>query len=255
MARISAKNVELELPVGQLPEHAVVRDNPRQAVGGRMYDRGRRGLYVKALDGITLDLEDGDRLALVGHNGAGKSSLLRILSQVYLPTSGQLVIEGKVSAVLTTSIGFKSEATGYENVMLAGLLRGLTKKQVLEVMPDIEAFSELGDYLNLPIRTYSNGMKVRLGFAIATAVRAEILVIDEILGAGDAAFRKKARPRMMSVMEHARILALASHSKSMLRNVCNKALWLDHGQVRALGDVDEVLEAYTAHTETDNSVS
>ena len=244
MSSIIAENVKLELPVGQrdlgsAPQHAF------QAVGERMFTRGRRGLYVKALDGINLDLRDGDRLALVGHNGAGKSCLLRVLAQVYLPTAGRISVDGRVSSVLTTSLGFKTEATGYENIMLSGLLRGFTKEEVHEVIPDIEDFCELGYYLNLPIRTYSKGMKVRLGFAIATAVHPDILMIDEILGAGDAGFQKKARPRITAIMDHAQILAIASHSNSLIEEFCNKAVWLDHGQIRAYGPIEDVLADYT----------
>lgn len=245
MANIVARNLKLELPIGHLPPGAIQHAEADGRVGGHIFLRGRRGWYVRAVDGINLELSDGDRLAIIGHNGAGKSCLLRLLARVYVPTGGRLNIDGKVAAVLTTSVGLQADATGYENIMLAGLLRGLTRQDVARLTPEIADFSELGDYLNLPIRAYSSGMKMRLGFAIATAVEdIEILLIDEVVGAGDSRFQQRAKARVTSIMQQARILALASHSADMLRTFCNKALWLDHGRIRALGPIDEVLESY-----------
>ncbi len=216
-------------------------------VGGLINRDGQASngrISVRSLDDVSLDLYDGDRLGLVGHNGAGKSTLLRVLAGVYEPVSGSIRINGKVSSLLNTSPGLDTEDTGYENIMSCGLHLGMTKEEILRKTPAIENFAELGEYLSLPVRTYSAGMMVRLGFALATSIDPEILILDEGIGAGDARFAEAAQHRINSLLERSRILILATHSPDLIRKNCNKALLLHGGRVKMLDSVDTVLSAY-----------
>jgi ABC-type polysaccharide/polyol phosphate transport system ATPase subunit len=214
--------------------------------GGSIRRDGRSGgrVTVRALEDITLDVRSGDRLALVGHNGAGKSTLLRVMAGVYEPTNGHIEIGGKVSPLFNVSPGLDHDDTGYENIMTCGLFLGMSREEIVEKTPEIAAFSELGEYLHLPVRTYSTGMLTRLGFAIATAIDPEILLLDEGLGAGDARFAEKARARVASLVNRANILILASHSSSLLRQMCNKAALLQHGRLLVAGDIEPVMVQY-----------
>ncbi len=212
--------------------------------------RGRLGrdasdhICVEALRNITLEILHGDRVALIGPNGAGKTTLLRVLAGVYTPTQGNMRSVGRIVPLFDTMLGMDLEATGYENIMLRGLLLGLTKQQIKEHADEIAEFTELGDYLSLPVRTYSRGMLLRLAFAISTAIDPEILLMDEWIGAGDARFIQKATARMNNMIDKASILVLASHSDEIVKNMCTKALYLEGGVIKAFGPVLEVLEAY-----------
>jgi ABC-2 type transport system ATP-binding protein len=212
--------------------------------------RGRLGrdasdhICVDALRSITLDIQHGDRVALVGPNGAGKTTLLRVLAGVYTPTSGSVRCVGRVVPLFDTMLGMDLEATGYENITLRGLLLGLTQTQIRDHAEEIAEFTELGDYLDLPVRTYSRGMLLRLAFAISTAIEPEILLMDEWIGAGDAKFIQKATARMNKMISRASILVLASHSDDIVKNLCTKAIYLEGGEVRAHGPVAEILSRY-----------
>jgi ABC-type polysaccharide/polyol phosphate transport system ATPase subunit len=199
-----------------------------------------------ALADVSLAIPAGKVVALVGHNGAGKSTLLRVLAGVYEPTSGRITMSGSVSPLFNASPGLDPEDTGYENIMTCGLFLGMTRDEIVRKTPDIEQFSELGEYLSLPCKTYSTGMLTRLGFAIATAIDPEILILDEGLGAGDARFAERAGHRINSLVERASIMVLASHANSLIKSMCTKAVLMDGGCVRAFGPVAEVLEAYAA---------
>jgi ABC-type polysaccharide/polyol phosphate transport system ATPase subunit len=199
---------------------------------------------VRALESVSLKLGHGDRLGILGHNGAGKSTLLRVLAGVYAPTSGRASIEGRISALFNTSPGLDADDTGYENIFTCGLFLGMSREEITSKAPEIAEFTELGDYLNLPVRTYSTGMLTRLGFAIATAIQPEILLLDEGLSAGDARFAEQAKRRVDSLVERSSVLVIASHSEAMIRSMCNRALLLEAGRVAALGDVDDVIETY-----------
>lgn len=206
---------------------------------------------VEALKDISLDLTDGDRLGLVGHNGAGKTTFLRVVSGVYPPQIGSVTVEGRVSSFTDITLGMDPEATGWQNIIFRCVFLGLTFAEANALAPSIGEFSELGEYLDLPVRTYSTGMFVRLAFAISTAVRPEILVMDEMIGAGDQGFIAKAQKRITELLSQARILILASHSVSIIEKFCTKVLWLEKGRIERFGPTAEVLKAYT-NSEPDN---
>ena len=193
---------------------------------------------------MSLKLGHGDRLGILGHNGAGKSTLLRVMAGVYVPTTGRVIIDGSVSPLFNSSPGLDIDDTGYENILTCGMLLGMTREEVTRKTPEIADFTELGDYLNLPVRAYSTGMVTRLGFAIATAIDPEILLLDEGLAAGDARFAEHANRRIDALVERSSILVLASHSEALIRAMCNRAMLLDGGRNVVLGGVDDVIEVY-----------
>ena len=201
--------------------------------GGRIEGSGRKQ-FVQALDGVGFELKAGDRLGLVGPNGAGKTTLLKILYGIYEPSGGSVAIEGKVDALFNINIGFRREATGRRNIILRGLINGWSEAEIEEKMEDIIAFSELGDFIDLPFKAYSQGMAARLAFSVATALDPEILLMDEWIGAGDASFQEKAKRRMDELAEKAGIIVLASHNESLIQSVCTKRLTLKGGRVESL---------------------
>lgn len=207
-------------------------------------DEKGRVVGVRALQGVTFEAVAGERIALVGENGSGKTTLLQVLAGIYSPDQGEVEIEGRTTALVNINLGMNAEASGHRNITLRGLAAGRTRAEIEERRAEIAAFSELGDFLDLPVETYSAGMRMRLSFAIATAFEPDVLILDEWLSAGDAAFRKKATERMQSFVDQAGILVLASHSPSLLIDTCKRALWLDAGRVRADGNVKDILQAY-----------
>jgi ABC-type polysaccharide/polyol phosphate transport system ATPase subunit len=240
---LRAKNVSLRfrLQGGGAPAF----DPARRRLGGAVEQHeGRRS--VRALDDISLELREGDRLAVIGHNGAGKSTLLKTLAGIYRPQEGRVESSTPVTGVFNIALGFRPEATGYRNIVLKGLIAGKSREQIERAVPEIVEYTELGPYLHMPLRTYSQGMAMRLAFAIATAFASEILLMDEWIGAGDAQFREKVVTRMTSFVESAHILVLASHSGQLLRRTANRAIWMEAGRIRAEGPVDELLDAYEA---------
>ena len=245
MARISLENVTADFPVyGNQSSfrNALVG----RVVGGvlrRQNATGKR-VVVRALEDISLTVNHGDQLGIVGHNGAGKSTMLRVFAGIYEPSQGTVNIEGRVSPLFSTSPGLDLEDTGYENIMTCGLLLGMSRDEIERKMPEIEAFSELSDYLSLPARTYSTGMLVRLGFAIATAIDPEILLLDEELGAGDARFAMRAAKRVEALIGRSSIVVLASQSQELISRICNRTILLDHGRVIADGPTKDVLELH-----------
>jgi len=204
--------------------------------GGRIEGSGRKQ-FVQALDGISFELKAGDRLGLVGPNGAGKTTLLKVLYGIYEPSGGSITLEGKVDALFNINIGFRREATGRRNIVLRGLINGWTEAEIEEKMESIIAFSELGDFIDLPFKSYSQGMAARLAFSMATSLDPEILLMDEWIGAGDAAFQDKAKRRMDELAEKAGIIVLASHNESLIDSVCTKRLTLKSGRVDSLTTV------------------
>lgn len=245
MATIVAKDVHVEFPIygsGRSLRSTLFA----RATGGLIQrDAGRqRRVVVKALNGVSFSLREGDRLGLVGGNGAGKSTLLKVLAGVYRPAAGQVLVSGKITSCFDILPGLDPEDTGYENIVTGGLLLGMTREAIEARIADIEEFSELGEYLALPVRTYSAGMMARLGFALATAVDPGILLVDEGIGTGDARFATRASQRLRAFVERSRILVLASHSDALIRAWCNKAALLEAGRLLEVGEVDEVLEAY-----------
>lgn len=208
---------------------------PDRRLGGLGGKIGRSGgkQVVQALEDVSFELKAGDRLGLVGPNGAGKTTLLKVLYGIYQPSAGIVAIEGKVDALFNINIGFRPEATGRRNIVLRGLISGWTEAEIQEKMPEIIAFSELGDFIDVPFKTYSQGMAARLAFSAATALDPEILLMDEWIGAGDAAFQEKAKRRMDELAEKAGIIVLATHNESLLESVCTKRMTLKNGRVEA----------------------
>ncbi len=201
-------------------------------------------VVIEALRDITMTLKMGDRVGLVGHNGAGKSTLLRLLSGIYEPTRGRTVIRGRVAPVFDLGVGMDPEITGYENIIIRGLFLGQTRKQMLAKIDEIADFTELGEYLSMPLRTYSTGMRVRLAMGVVTSIDPEILLLDEGIGAVDADFLKKAQVRLQALVERSGILVFASHSNEFLARLCKTAMWIDHGAVKLHGGIEEVVGAY-----------
>ncbi len=208
----------------------------------------RRGesniIEVKALQQIDLKVAQGERLGILGHNGAGKSTLLKLLAGVYPPTSGTRRVTGRVSSLFDISLGFEHEASGWDNIRYRSYLQGETPRSVDARLNAIAEFSELGEHLDMPVRYYSSGMLVRLAFSVATAIEPEILIIDEVLSAGDHSFQAKARVRMRSLISSAQAVVVVSHDMDSLRQICNRLVWLDHGHLRMIGEPNEVIAAY-----------
>jgi ABC-2 type transport system ATP-binding protein/lipopolysaccharide transport system ATP-binding protein len=244
MPSITLDRVNIEYPVFQHNFLSLRRTLIKWVTGGKVYQGENSFTLVHALKDISFNLQTGDRLGLVGPNGAGKSTLLKTLGRLYTPRSGRVHINGKVSALFDVCMGMDVEKTGYSNIYYMGMLLGLTTKQIKSHIPDIEEFSELGGFLDMPVRTYSAGMRVRLGFALCTCINPAILLLDEALGAGDKSFMEKAAVRAKSLYDRAEILVLASHANSVIRDFCNKALWLEQGVIKMFGPVETVLAAY-----------
>lgn len=216
------------------------------SVGGQI-GKGETGrIVIKALDGLTFEMHEGDRIGLLGHNGSGKTTLLRTLAGIYEPVSGIISIIGRAFPLFDLQLGMDMDATGIENVWMRGKLLGLTTEQIEGALGDIVEFTELGEYLEMPIRTYSTGMMVRLAFAISTAVTPEILILDEMIGAGDAAFITRAEARLKRFLARAGILVIASHATSILRQWCNKGMLLQSGKLIEYGPIEDVIARYEA---------
>ena len=243
MAAIFLNNVGVDIPIYDVKQASMKKALLGRTIGGRFAESGTY-MTVNALRNLDFEAHDGDRIALVGNNGAGKSTLLRVVSHVYPPTSGTVHVVGKVSPMFDTTLGINMDATGLENIQIAGTIWGMTRAQIKNSIDDIVDFTELGDYLKIPIRTYSTGMLLRLAFAIATVRDPEILLIDEVIGVGDAGFFQKAFARLLQLVERSRILMVAAHQDDILRRLCNKAVWLSHGSLVAYGEIESVLTAY-----------
>lgn len=201
------------------------------AVGGIVGSKRNRPTSVDALSNINLEINNGDRVALVGHNGSGKTTMLRAISRVYYPTSGEIQVQGKVHSLIDIMLGVDFEATGRENIYLRGLLMGLSRREIESYEDEIIAFSELDEFIDLPIRMYSSGMAVRLAFSIATVVESDILIMDEWLSVGDADFKAKAQAKLQEVINRTKILVIASHDQGLVEQVCNRKIYLEHGQL------------------------
>ena len=245
MTRIEIKNIDVHFPIYD----ARARSFRHRLLGigaGRIGATATHRVVVRALNDISLSLAHGDRLGLIGRNGAGKSTLLRVMSGISEPGAGSVRVIGRLAALTDLTMGMDMEGTGYENVLIRGFMLGLTRRQSLDRIGEIEAFTELGDYLNLPLRTYSQGMLLRLAFAISTSIEPEILILDEMIGAGDKRFAEKANERLNRLTEAARILVVASHAPDTLRRLCNKAALLREARLIDVGPVEEILSRYEA---------
>lgn len=203
-------------------------------------------IKVHALQEVSLQLKEGDRLGVIGHNGAGKSTLLKMLAGVYAPTHGRRLVQGRISSLFDIALGFELDATGWENIYFRSYLQGETPKSIRARVQPIADFSELGEFLKMPVRYYSTGMLVRLAFSIATAIEPEILLVDEVLSAGDLAFQDKARQRMRDMIAKARLIVLVSHDLSSVARLAERAIWMERGRIRLAGPTPDVIAAYTA---------
>jgi ABC-type polysaccharide/polyol phosphate transport system ATPase subunit len=256
MAKIELRNVGVEFVLYESSARSLKKTAFRTAVGGFISNKEDSSrTTIRALQDVSITLNDGDRLALIGPNGAGKTTLLRVLAGIYYPTTGSIFVEGRCVPLFDISLGMDDEATGYENILLRGLLMGLDRKEIHKRVAEISEFSGLGEFLHLPVRTYSSGMTLRLLFSIATSTNSDILLMDEWIAMGDAEFIERANQRLHSVVNRTKILALASHSPAYLKAVCNKALLLEGGRVVAQGTVDEVLDHYQSDRKADAEAS
>jgi ABC-2 type transport system ATP-binding protein/lipopolysaccharide transport system ATP-binding protein len=242
-ASITLANVTVDFPIYSGGGRSLKKTLVAIGTGGRINQGGGGRISVEALKDISFSLDHGDRLGLIGHNGAGKTTLLRVMAGVYEPTVGLVRVRGRISTIFDFTLGLDFDATGYENIALQGMLLGLTKRAVALLAEEIGTFTDLGGYLDIPIRTYSAGMLARLAFAVATAIDPEVLLMDEWISAGDAEFFHRAEARLHALVERAGILVLASHSIDLIRRYCNKVLWLEHGRLKAIGETEEVLHA------------
>ncbi|GAB5903825.1 ABC transporter ATP-binding protein [Mycobacteroides chelonae] len=220
--------------------------------GGAIGRNESNVVVIEALRDITLSLKEGDRIGLVGHNGAGKSTLLRLLSGIYEPTRGSSSIQGRVAPVFDLGVGMDPEISGYENIIIRGMFLGQTRKQMQDKVDEIADFTELGEYLSMPLRTYSTGMRVRLAMGVVTSIDPEILLLDEGIGAVDAEFMKKARVRLQQLVERSGMLVFASHSNEFLARLCNTAMWIDHGTIKMSGGIEDVVRAYEGNEAGDH---
>jgi ABC-type polysaccharide/polyol phosphate transport system ATPase subunit len=248
MAYIRLKSATLDIPIYDVQGRSLKKRLASLRNRGEVSDKKPDTVILRAINDLTLSIGPGDRVGLVGHNGAGKSTLLRVMAGIYPPTAGTVETEGKSVPLLGISLGMDENSTGRQNLRLRGLLLGMSEDEINEKQGEIEAFSELGDFMDLPIRTYSTGMKVRLGFAISTAVDAQILLLDEVMGVGDASFKDKANRRLAELHERSEIVVLALHDNATIRKTCDKALWMEKGCARMFGPVEEVLAAYEDST-------
>jgi ABC-type polysaccharide/polyol phosphate transport system ATPase subunit len=240
-AKILLRNVSVSFPVLSFRDRSL---RSRFVNALTLRRPASRPHIVSALSDVSLDIRAGDRLALVGANGAGKTTLLRVLAGIYHPTSGSVEVDGRCLSLFDLSAGFDEEATGYENIMRRGLVIGARRAEIDARRAEIAEFTELGDRLDLPLRTYSSGMMLRLIFAVATAVEGEIVLLDEWIGVGDQRFRKKARERLDEIVARAGILVLASHDVDLIKSTCNRAVLIEEGRITGAGSTDEILERY-----------
>lgn len=246
MPSIELRDAHVDIPIFSSRSRGLINSLFRYAK--REQDRiealGLHAFQVHALRGITLHIAEGERVGLVGENGAGKTSLLRVLSGAYEPTRGSINVAGSVSSLTDLSLGMDLEASGYENIRLRALYLGLSRRELCDLIKDAEEFTELGQYLHLPVRTYSSGMMLRLAFGMSTAIAPDILLMDEMVGAGDAHFLDKARARIEGLMTRASILVLASHNNEIIRSFCTRGICISKGEILFDGDVETCLDFY-----------
>ena len=250
MAYVELKNVCVDFPLLRSEQRSFKRLLSTPIKSSRFGNDTRDRVVLHAIRNMNLQLQDGDRLAVIGANGAGKSTLLRVITGVYPPTFGSVTVQGKVGALLTTGLGMRDDVSGYENIEFCLLLQSVPAERIRALTDEIAEFTELGEYLDLHVGAYSAGMRLRLAFAISTAINPEILVVDEIFAAGDALFLKKAEKRMAALIAHSSILVFASHSIELLQRFCTEAIWIEGGGAREIGPIKEVYASYAAATGT-----
>ncbi len=244
MANIRLQNVSVEFPIFNANGRSITSRILEVASGGRLDKDPSGRVLVHALQNINFEINEGERVGLLGHNGAGKSTLLRVLSRVYHPQKGVAKMDGDVSSLIDLGLGINPEATGRENVFIRAALLGLSKSEVAARFDEIVAFSDLGEFIEMPVRTYSSGMQLRLAFAVSTVIQPEILLMDEWLSVGDENFKHKAEARLSNLVNSAKILVIASHDRELIEKTCTRVIWLEHGTVRMDADVKKVCSSY-----------
>lgn len=244
MAHILVKDVSIDIPIFNAGSRSLKNRLIQAATGGKISQDIQGRVSVRVLDNINFELNDGNRVALVGHNGAGKSTMLRLLSGVYYPTHGSAILQGETGSLIDISLGIDPEATGRQNIYIRGALLGIAKQDMTRQIDEIIAFTELGEFIDMPLRTYSTGMHLRLAFAVSTIMRPEILLMDEWLSVGDEGFQKKAEQRLNELVKATNILVLATHSRELIERTCNRVFWLEHGQLKMNGKPEDILPHY-----------
>ncbi len=244
MAYIDFQHVGVDFPIFASQNRSFKKSLMNIATGGRIASDASSAPVVRALDDINLRVEDGERVGLLGCNGSGKSTLLRVLCGVYAPTSGRAEVNGSIGSLLDINLGTDGESTGIENIYLRGTLLGMRREEIDRELPKMVEYSELGNFINLPMKTYSSGMQMRVAFTVSTQSASEVLLMDEWLAVGDQNFQRKAEERLSKLVEQTKILVIASHSQDLIKRVCTRAVWLDHGRMMMDGPVEEVCKAY-----------
>jgi lipopolysaccharide transport system ATP-binding protein len=243
-AFITLEDVSVEFPVYNAATRSLKNRVLTTTAGGLVERRHDGVVVVRGLHGINLTIAPGDRIGFVGHNGAGKTTLLRVLSGIYHPSAGRIAIRGEVTSLINISLGIDPESTGRENILLRSAMMGLKPSEARDRMDEIIEFSGLENFIDMPFRTYSSGMQLRLAFSVSTCIRPQILIMDEWLSTGDLDFKDRAEQRLKQVVTSTEILVIASHSMQLLEKNCNRLVWLDHGEIRMDGGFTEVAEAY-----------
>ena len=228
---IFARDLGVEFPLYENSHRSIKKAIFNLSTGGKIGQDAGKHAIVTSLTDVNFLFEVGSRVGLLGHNGSGKTTLLRVLSGVYAPVRGELKVIGSIASLLDVSMGLDPDATGFENIYLRGILDGLKPLKIRSKIDEIADFSELGDYLNLPVRTYSSGMMLRLAFAISTSIEADIILMDEWLSVGDATFSAKAALRLEKLVEKAAILVVASHDPALIARICSRKITLEHGRI------------------------
>ncbi len=246
MTYIKLQNASVEFPIYNSTSRSFKNRVLSVATGGRIERRTDRTVIIRGLDNVSIALNEGDRVGLIGHNGSGKTTLLRVLSGIYAPTQGSAVINGHTISLININLGIDPDATGRENIKLRCAMMGMPPKEIAEKIDDISEFSGLGEFLEVPFRTYSTGMQLRLAFAASTSINPEILIMDEWLSTGDEDFKERANQRMRELVDSTKILVLASHSRELLERNCNRIIWLEHGQLKMDGRPSDILSSYFA---------
>jgi lipopolysaccharide transport system ATP-binding protein len=231
MAIVEARDVVVEFPIYGAKSRSIKNTVLRAATGGAIAADAADRVVVRALDHVSFEFKEGDRIGLVGHNGSGKSTLLRTLAGIYEPSAGMLEVRGRVTSMLSITLGMDIDASGYDNIFLRGMILGLRKHEIREMIDEVCEFSELGEYIQMPMRTYSSGMTMRLMFAISTCMHADIILMDEWLSAGDSEFAEKAQKRLTGLVDRAKLLVIASHSPEVIEKTCTRVVHLEHGKI------------------------
>lgn len=244
MAFVKLNNISVDIPIFNSQGRSLKKTVMGLATGGKIGLTEKGKTIVRSLDKINLNIRPTERIGLVGHNGAGKSTLLRVLGKVYEPTEGTAEIVGTIGSLIDISLGIDTEATGIENIYLRAALLGIPKKVIDRDLDSIVDFSELGSFIEMPVRTYSTGMHMRLAFSVSTMISPDILLMDEWLSVGDQGFQKKAEQRLNSLIERSNVLVIASHSRQLIERCCTRAIWLEHGAIKMDGDPKDVCKHY-----------